>query len=311
MTKYIIRRLLSLIPILLGIILLIMGIMSLIPGSPGLAILGPDAPAEAVEELNHELGYDQPFLTRYVTYVANLLKGDLGDSYRTSRPVWYEISRRLPTSVTLAFLAVGLAMLIAIPLGILSAVKQYSLADVSLTTLAMVLNSMPTFWLGLMLTIIFSLKLGLLPSIGLDSPKHYVLPVIALSSYTIASLMRLTRTTMLETIRQDYVRTARAKGQKESVVIFRHALQNALLPVITSAGMSFGKMIGGVVAVESVFSIDGVGNMILSAIRNKDVMLVTGGILCLATIYMLVLLFVDILYAVIDPRVREKYRNKY
>lgn len=214
MTKYITRRLLSLIPILLGIILLIMGIMSLIPGSPGLAILGPDAPAEAVEELNHELGYDQPFFIRYVTYVANLLKGDLGDSYRTSRPVWYEISRRLPTSVTLAFFAVGLAMAIAIPLGILSAVKQYSLADVSLTTLAMILNSMPTFWLGLMLTIIFSLKLGLLPSIGLDSAKHYVLPVIALSSYTIASLMRLTRTTMLETIRQDYVRTARAKGQK-------------------------------------------------------------------------------------------------
>ena len=311
MAKYITRRLLSLIPILLGIIFLIMAIMSMIPGSPGLAILGPDAPADAVAELNHELGYDQPFLVRYVTYVANLLKGDLGDSYRTSRSVWYEIGRRLPTSVTLAILAVGFAMVVAIPLGILSAVKQYSLADTMLTTVAMVLNSMPTFWFGLMLTILFSLRLGILPSIGLNSPKHYILPVIALSSYTIASLMRLTRTTMLETIRQDYVRTARAKGQKERIVIFKHALQNALLPVITSAGMSFGKMIGGVVAVESVFTIDGVGNMILSAIRNKDVMLVTGGILCLAAIYMLVLLCVDILYAIIDPRVREKYRNKY
>ena len=311
MAKYITRRLLSLIPILLGIIFLIMAIMSLIPGSPGLVILGPDAPAEAVEALDHELGYDQPFLVRFVTYVGNLLHGDLGTSYRTSRTVWYEISRRLPTSVTLAVLAVGFAMIVAIPLGILSAVKQYSFADISLTTIAMILNSMPTFWLGLMLTIIFSLKLQILPSIGLTSPKHYILPVIALSSYTIAGLMRLTRTTMLETIRQDYVRTARAKGQKESIVIFRHALQNALLPVITSAGMSFGKMIGGVVAVETVFSIDGVGNMILTAIRNKDVMLVTGGILCLATIYMIVLLLVDILYAVIETRVREKYKINY
>ena len=200
---------------------------------------------------------------------------------------------------------------INIILGILSAVKQYSVADVALTSLAMVLNSMPTFWLGLMLIIIFSLKLGLLPSLGLTSPLHYILPVAALASYTIAGLIRLTRTTMLETLRQDYVRTARAKGQKERIVIFKHALENALLPVITSAGMSFGKMIGGVVAVESVFSIDGVGYMVLTSIRNKDITLVTGGIVCLASLYMIVLLFVDILYALIDPRVKEKYRNKY
>lgn len=311
MAKYTIHRVLSLIPILLGIILLIMAIMSLIPGSPGLTILGPDATQEAVDELNHTLGYDKPFLVRYASYVLNLFKGDLGNSWRTDRPVWDEVMRRLPTSISLAVFAISVSMLIAIPLGILSAVKQYSLADIFLTTLAMVLNSMPTFWFGLMLIIVFSLKLHLLPSIGLTSAKHYILPVIAMSSYTIAGLMRLTRTTMLETIRQDYVRTARAKGQKERLVIFKHALQNALLPVITSAGMSFGKMIGGVVTVETVFSIDGVGNMILTGIRSKDVMLVTGGILCLATIYMIVLLFVDILYAVIDPRVREKYRNRY
>jgi len=309
--RYITRRTISLIPILLGIIFIIMGIMSLTPGSPGLVILGPDAPPEAVEELNAELGYDQPFLSRYVTYIGNLVKGDLGDSYRTGRPVWYEVSRRLPTSVTLAILGVGVAMVIGIPLGILSAVKQYSPADVLLTSLAMVLNSMPTFWFGLMAIILFSLRLGILPSTGLSSPAHYVLPVAALASYTIAGLLRLSRTTMLETIRQDYVRTARAKGQKEKIVIFKHALGNALLPVVTYAGMAFGKMVGGVVAVETVFSIDGVGNMVLTAIRNKDVMLVTGGIVCLASIYMIILLLVDVLYAVIDPRVREKYRNQY
>ena len=310
MIRYIVRRVLSLIPILLGIIFIIMGIMSLIPGSPGLVILGPDAPPEAVEELNAELGYDQPFLIRYAKYIADLVQGDLGDSYRTGRSVWYEVSRRLPASVTLAFIAVGVAMLIGIPLGILSAVKQYSIADATLTSLAMILNSMPTFWFGLMVTIIFSLRLGILPSVGLETPLHYVLPVASLATYTIAGLIRLTRTTMLETIRQDYVRTARAKGQKESVVIFKHTLGNSLLPVITYAGMAFGKMVGGVVAVESVFSIDGVGNMILTAIRNKDVMLVTGGIVCLASIYMIILLLVDILYAVVDPRVRAKYRNQ-
>lgn len=309
MIKYTTRRILLIIPILLGIIFIIMGIMTLIPGSPGLVILGPDAPEEAVDELNEKLGYDKPFLNRYITYISELLRGNLGDSYRTGRPVLYEVGRRLPTSFKLAIFGVGVAMLIGIPLGILSSVKQYSKADVFLTTLAMVLNSMPTFWFGLMLIILFSLKLGMLPSIGLTTPAHYILPVAALASYTIAGLLRLTRTTMLETIRQDYVRTARAKGQKESVVIFRHALGNALLPVITYAGMAFGKMVGGVVAVETVFSIDGVGNMVLTAIRNKDVALVTGGIVCLASIYMIVLLFVDILYAIIDPRVRQKYLN--
>ena len=276
MIKYTTRRILLIIPILLGIIFIIMGIMTLIPGSPGLVILGPDAPEEAVDELNEKLGYDKPFLNRYITYISELLRGNLGDSYRTGRPVLYEVGRRLPTSFKLAIFGVGVAMLIGIPLGILSSVKQYSKADVFLTTLAMVLNSMPTFWFGLMLIILFSLKLGMLPSIGLTTPAHYILPVAALASYT---------------------------------VIFRHALGNALLPVITYAGMAFGKMVGGVVAVETVFSIDGVGNMVLTAIRNKDVALVTGGIVCLASIYMIVLLFVDILYAIIDPRVRQKYLN--
>lgn len=225
MAKYITRRLLSLIPILLGIIFLIMAIMSLIPGSPGLVILGPDAPAEAVEALDHELGYDQPFLVRFVTYVGNLLHGDLGTSYRTSRTVWYEISRRLPTSVTLAVLAVGFAMIVAIPLGILSAVKQYSFADISLTTIVCIPSTL------LALAIVAALGGGLIKVL------------VALILANIPVYTRVIRSTILNVTEQDYIQAAKASGTPDWLIILKHVLPNAIGVIIVQATMTFGDVI--------------------------------------------------------------------
>jgi len=221
-----------------------------------------------------------------------------------------EILTRFPTSIRLAALAIVLAVLIGVPIGILAAVKQYSIMDVISTSFAMFFASMPGFWFGLLSIIIFSLKLGWLPSNGIDTWAHYILPICTLSLPAMAAILRLTRTTMLETIRQDYVRTARAKGQIERKVIFRHALKNALLPVITYCGVEFGLLMGGLVTIETVFSINGLGNLILTSIRGKDITVVTGCAVFLAAAFMLIMLGIDILYAIIDPRVRAKYNRR-
>ncbi len=310
MIKYVIKRLFFMIPTLLAIIFIILGIMELTPSSPAQSMLGYDASPEAIAELNHKLGYDRPFLVKYIEYVINLVKGDMGNSYRTGRPVFDEILSRFPTTFELAFLGITLALIMGIPIGIISAVKQYSVFDFCAITSAMFMASMPGFWFGLINIILFSLKLGLLPSNGLDSLVHYVLPSITLALPSTAGLLRLMRTSLLETIREDYVRTARAKGQKEWKVIMKHAVRNALLPVITYAGLEFGVLLGGIVTVEEVFSINGVGRMLLSAIRSKDTILVVGCALFLAFVFMVVLLIVDIAYAFLDPRIKAKYAKE-
>lgn len=296
-------------PTLFVIIFIVFSIMNLTPGDPGRVILGPQASPEAVEKLNKELGMDKPFLVRYVNYVIDCLQGDMGESYRTGRPVFQEIVSRLPTTIKLASLAIFLAIMIGVPLGVLAAVKQYSVYDFMGTATAMLMASIPGFWLGLLAIILFSLKLGWLPSSGNDTWMHYIMPAFTLAVPVAASLLRLTRTTMLETVRQDYVRTARAKGQTERIVIFRHALKNALLPVITVSGVEFGGLLGGVVTIETVFSINGVGTLIIEAIRMKDIPQVTGCAIFLAFFFMMIMLFVDILYAYIDPRIRARYQK--
>jgi peptide/nickel transport system permease protein len=272
-------------------------------------MLGQKASPEAVAKLNHELGFDRPFLVRYGDYVMKLVEGDMGNSYTTGRSVFTEISSRFPTTVKLAAAAIFLSVLIGVSLGILAAVKQYSIFDIIGTSVAMFMASMPGFWFGLMAILLFSLKLGLLPSNGSDTWVHYILPAFTLAIPVSASLLRLTRTTMLETIRQDYVRTARAKGQKESKVIFHHALKNALLPVVTSAGIEFGWLLGGAVVIETVFSINGVGKLIIDAIRMKDVPQVTG-----CALFFGFLLYVghaagrySLCY--IDPRIKARYQR--
>lgn len=291
-------------PTMLAIIFIVFGIMSLTPGNPAEVILGQKATPESIEKLNHELGFDKPFIVRYVDYVEKVFKGDFGNSYRSGRPVMTEILSRLPTTIKLATSGIVIAILIGVPLGILSAAKQYSIFDILGTISAMVMASIPGFWLGLMFILLFSLKLGWLPSNGSDTWLHYIMPAVTLSLSTAASILRLTRTTMLETIRQDYVRTARSKGQVEKKVIFNHALKNALLPVVTVAGMQFGFLLGGAIVCEAVFSINGIGTLVVNSIRMKDIPQVTGCALTLSAFFMLVMLFVDIIYAYIDPRIK-------
>lgn len=307
MIKYVVKRLLLLIPVILGVLLIVFSIMNLTPSSPGRLILGIQASEEDVAKLDHDLGYDKPFAVRFTDYVVNALKGDFGKSYRTSRPVAEEINNRFPTTLRLAILAVITSVLIGVPLGVLSAVKQYSFLDLISTVTAMFMASVPGFWLGLMMMLLFSLKLGWTPVSGAESWSSYILPTLTLAIPSSASLLRLTRSTMLETIRQDYIRTARAKGVKEGHVIFRHALKNALLPLITSVGMHFGGLLGGTVLIESVFSVPGLGSKMLSAIRDKDVPMVTGCTVFLAVLFCLIMLVVDLLYAYVDPRVKARY----
>jgi peptide/nickel transport system permease protein len=308
MFKYVTHRLLLTIPVLIGSVFLVFAIMSLTPGDPGTLILGMTADKQDIARLNAELGYDLPFFIRFFNYVKDIvLHFDFGISYRTQTPVFNEILSRFPTTVILAILSIIVSSIIGITLGIISAVKQYSYIDSFFTVLAMFFAAIPGFWFGLMLMLLFSLKLGWLPSNGVDSWKSFILPTITLSVGTAAGLLRLTRSTMLETIRQDYIRTARAKGASEQSVIVTHALKNALLPVITSLGMTFGASLGGAIITETVFGMPGLGMHIVNAIRQKDVPVVLASTLLLAFSFSIIMLIIDILYAFIDPRIKSKY----
>ena len=307
MGKYVIKRLLLLIPILLGVSFIIFTIMNMIPGDVASLVLGDNAPLSARQELTRELGLDKPFWLRYVDYVWNAVHGNFGLSYRTRTPVFTEIFSRFPTTMKLAAGAMLLSVAIGVPLGILSAVKQYSALDVINSVTAMFFSSIPAFWLGLLSILLFALKLGLLPSNGADTMKSFILPIVTLALPGAAEILRLTRSTMLEVIRQDYIRTARAKGASSMVVIWKHALKNALLPVITVAGMHFGALLGGSVITESVFAMPGVGTLAIDAIRSKDTPQVMAAVLMLAALFCIIMLIVDLLYAFIDPRIRSRY----
>ncbi|MBR0136035.1 MAG: ABC transporter permease [Clostridia bacterium] len=310
MYKYVGKRILLTIPVLLGAILLVYAIMYLTPGDPGTLILGITAKPEDIAALNHKLGADQPFFQQFFNYLKNIFtRFDFGNSYRSGKPVFDSILARFPTTFKLALMSMVLSSILGIALGIVSAVKQYSWLDNLLTTLAMFFSAMPGFWLGLMLMVIFALKLGILPFGGVDSWKGYVLPVITLSIGAAASQMRLTRSTMLEAIRTDYVRTAKSKGAPPKTVIWKHALRNALLPVVTSMGMNFGASLGGAVIIETVFGVPGLGMLIVESIRQKDTPMVLAATLFLAVLFCLVMLVVDILYAYIDPRIKAKYKS--
>lgn len=306
MAKYTLKRLLLIIPTLLGVLFIVFAIMNFTPGNPGRQILGISAKQEAVDELNHELGYDKPFLTRFVVYIGDLVQGDLGVSYRTRQSFTDEFAARFPVTLTLGTWAFVFSSILGISLGILSAVRQYSLADTFSTLMAILFASIPGFFLGMVLIYIFALNLGWFPTHGVNEWSGYVLPVLTLTAAGSAQIMRLTRTTMLEAIRQDYMRTAKAKGCSQKRMIWKHALKNAILPVLTVMGTSFGSILGGAVICETVFAIPGLGNYILTAIRNKDIPVVMSSTVILSAFFCLVMVVVDILYAVIDPRIREK-----
>ena len=309
MYRYVIRRLLLMIPVVLGVSLIIFTIMHFIPGDPASNILGVGATPETIKQLNEQLGYNRPFLVRYVSYIYNaVFHLDLGTSYQNKLPVVGEIAKRLPISATLSFGSIVVAILIGVPLGVLSADKQYSLLDKIPTGIALLLAAIPAFIIGMLLMLVFSLRLRWLPVSGVSYGwKSYVLPVIALGLPYGSQQLRFTRSSMLETIRQDYVRTARAKGASARSVIWRHAMKNALMPVITIAGTSFGAMLGGAIATESLFGLPGLGTYISNGIKLKDVPAVMGGIMVYALLFSIIMLIVDISYAFVDPRIKSRY----
>ena len=308
MYKYILKRLVLLIPVMLGVTLLVFTIMYLTPGDPAQLILGESATKEAVAALREKMGLNDPFFIQYFRFVKNALVGDFGKSYTTGREVFAEIFARFPNTVVLAVLGIFISILIGIPVGIISATKQYSLTDSFSMVLALLGVSMPVFWLGLMLILLFSVKLGIFPSGGFDGFKSVILPSIALGVGSAAIVTRMTRSSMLEVIRQDYIRTARAKGVAEKVVINKHALKNALIPIITVVGLQFGGLLGGAVLTESVFSWPGVGRLMVDAIRQKDTPTVLASVVFLAVVYSVVNLLVDLLYAFVDPRIKSQYK---
>ncbi len=311
MLKYILKRLLMMIPVILGVILVVFTILRLSPNDPIRTILGDMATQEEVDAMREEMGLNDPFFTQLYNYIKDIItKGDFGVSYLTRKPVTEEIFSRFPTTLSLAVMSTVLAALIGIPFGIISAIRQYSVFDNVITVFSLIFLAMPAFWMGLMLIIIFSLNLRWLPASGWYGPKYWILPVVTIGTGCVAGIMRTTRSNMLEVIRQDYIRTARAKGQKESKIITHHALRNAIIPVITLMGLQFGKQLGGSFIVETIFAIPGVGKLLVDASSVKNIPIVQGGVIFIAVIYSFINLAVDILYGFIDPRISSMYKAK-
>lgn len=302
------KRILLMIPILLGVIFLIFTLMYFTPGSPGQTLAGPDAEQVIIDQINHDLGFDQPFLIRFFNYVKGIVtRFDFGTSYFTQKPVLPELIPRFKRTLILAFTSMVATAIIGMAIGVLSAVKQYTLVDYASTTISMFFSSMPSFWVGMMLLLWVAMRNSWFPINGVDSWRGYILPSAAMTICSAAPLLRLTRSTMLETIRSDYIRTARAKGAKNNRVIWKHAFKNALLPVVTVIGNNFRAQLGGSVIIETVFVIPGLGSYLVTSIRNKDVPSVMGCTLFMAALFLVVILIVDILYAYIDPRVKARY----
>ena len=307
MHRYIIRRLGLLIPVLLGVMFIIFTLNYITPGDPARIMLGEQAEEWQVEQLREEMGLNDPYVVRLGIFFANTMQLDFGRSLNSRRPVIDEITARYPTTIQLATMSILLAVLLGVPLGMISAIKQYSAFDNVVTVLGLIGISIPSFWLGLMLALLFSVSLGWLPPTGWTGPLTWIMPVVTLSSFPLAVIMRFTRSSMLEVIRQDYIRTARAKGMKEFKVITRHALKNALIPVITVTGLQFGFLMGGAVVTEQIFAIPGLGNFMITSINMRDYPIIQGGVLLIAFTFSMINLVVDILYAYVDPRIRSQY----
>lgn len=308
MYKYVLRRLLYLIPVILGVTFLVFTIMYFTPGDPAQIILGETARAEDIQKLRTEMGLDDSFIVQYLRFVKNAATGDFGRSYATKKPVFEEIFSRFPSTLRLTIAGMIVAIVMAIPIGIISATKQYSITDNVTMIFALLGVSMPNFWLGLMLILLFSVKWGLLPSGGNVGFASIILPAITLGTGVAGIITRMTRSSMLEVVRQDYIRTARAKGVKESKVINRHALKNALIPIVTIIGLQFGSLLGGAVLTETIFSWPGVGRFMVEAIKTRDTPVVLASVVFLSVAFSIVNLFVDILYGYLDPRIKSQYK---
>ncbi len=316
MSRYIARRLLAMIPLLLGVSFIVFSLLNILPGDPVSIMLSsnphvtPDA--ETIAQLRAQYGLDKPLMTQYMIFLRNLFRGDLGTSMYTQQPVVTTIVERMPATIQLALAALIISTTVAIPLGVISAVQQYSWIDHLCLVGSLIGISMPSFWLGLLLMLTFSLKLRWLPLSGIgylhngigDVLRHLAMPASTLGFGMAALLARVTRSSMLEVLGQDYIRTARAKGLHDKVVVYRHALRNALIPILTVSGMQFGYLLGGSVIVETIFSWPGIGRLAVNSIMNRDLAVVQGTVLVFTLLFILINLVVDILYAAIDPRIQ-------
>lgn len=308
MAVYILRRVLYLVPVWLGISLLAFGLSTLTPGDPARLILqrqlGEIPSEEAVQDLHRQLGLNDPLPVRYGRWLANAVRGDLGKSYRTGESVLRSLSDRFPATLQIAVTALLLGLLIGVPLGILSAVRRDTAIDHGSRLVALLGASMPSFWLGYVLIVIFAVMLKWLPVAGRGTPQHLVLPALTLGLGGAASLTRLTRSSLLEVLEEDYVRTARAKGLQEWAVILGHAFRNALIPIVTLTGIRFGHLLGGAMIIETVFAWPGIGKYVVDSIYDRDYPTIQGFVLFMGTVFVLLNLLVDLSYLWLDPRVR-------
>ena len=315
MLKYTLKRLIQLIPTLFIVVLIVFIITRVIPGDPAAVMLGPQASVEDVESLREELGLNDSILTQLGGYLKGLMKGDLGVSYYYNEPVSDIIGERFPATFVLSAASMLISLLIGIPIGVISATKQYSKFDYITMILALVGISMPVFWLALMLVLIFSVNLGWLPSVGMgtggfiDAIKHLILPAFSLAVISAGVFARFTRSSMLDIIKEDYIKTAHAKGLKQKVVIWKHAFKNALPPIITIVGIQFSSLLSGAILTETIFSWPGMGKLIVDAIEKRDYSLVQGGVIFVAFVYVIINLAVDLSYALLNPKVRAGFEG--
>ena len=307
MYRYVIKRLLLMIPVIIGVSFLVFFIMDMAPGD-AVDVLAPEgATAEDLEAIRHDLGLDKPVVVRYIDYMAGMLHGDLGVSYISKTDVFQTYVEKLPATIKLSFAPILISVILSVPLGIYSATRQGTIQDNISMAFAMIGLAMPHFWLGLLLIIVFSLKLQWFPSGGDQTLSSIVLPAITIGTGLMATLTRTTRSSMLDVLKQEYLRTARAKGIPEKVVVMSHALRNALIPIITIIGTQLAGVLGGSVLTETVFAWPGVGRLIVDSLNMRDTPLVTGSIIMTTILLSFVLLLVDLLYAAVDPRIKAQY----
>ena len=303
MTTYFTRRLLQSLVVLLGVSFVVFFILHL-TGDPALVLLPPDASPEDVRRFREVMGFNDPFFVQYGRFLGGALRGDFGQSIRHGESAFHLVVERMPATFELAGAALLIALALAIPAGIVSAVRRNSLLDYVSTVVALLGQSMPTFWLGIMLILLFSVQFHLLPSSGRGTLEHLVLPAVTLGLFTTARITRLTRSGMLEVLGQDYIRTARAKGVSDPPVVWKHALKNAAIPIVTIVGIELGTLLGGSVITETIFAWPGVGRLSVQAIANRDYPVVQAAVFLLATTFVIVNLMVDVVYTYLDPRIR-------
>ncbi|TXT49007.1 MAG: hypothetical protein FD137_825 [Spirochaetes bacterium] len=321
MSKYLLRRIFMLVPVLFGVTLIVFGLLYITPSDPAQMMLGPNATPAAYTQMKADMGLDKPFVVQYIRFLfgyqhpifgyKGLLFGDLGRSYISNRNVFELILSSFPNTLILAAGALFLALVIGVPIGILSATRHYSAWDMVFTVFALLGASMPVFWAAMVLIYTFANNLRIFPA--MSNPRDFmslVLPIVTLSMYSMAIIMRMTRSSMLDVMEQDYIRTARVKGMDEKVVIFKHALRNALIPVVTVAGLQFGQLLGGAVLTEKIFSYPGLGSIMVDAIYQKDTPQILGSVCFIALTFTIINLLVDILYGFIDPRIKSTFGRK-